>query len=112
MTQDSPQLTSVEISIIVIDLEPRADYDLACKIKPQMMSALSSARHTQINGASVSQISTHMLQLLVSASLSFVHAHITFELKDPSPDLCDALADIGLKPDLSPIHTERVEAAQ
>lgn len=52
-------------------------------------------------GSLVERVSTAAIQVLLAAAAAARRQGLAFYLRDPSPALADALADLGLPPDFS-----------
>jgi chemotaxis protein CheX len=85
-------------------LPPSLDLLAAGPLCRQLQERLLSGAPMMLDGGAVDRVSTPCLQLLVASRRSAEARGLRFELREPSPVLSEALADLGLQQFLAAVE--------
>jgi anti-anti-sigma regulatory factor len=84
-----------------VNLPSLLDLAAADPLCRALRERLLAAVPIHVTGSRVERVSTSCIQVLLAAAADARAHRLAFRLRDPSPALADALADLGVTPELS-----------
>jgi len=88
--------TVVEEDGGVLALPAMLDLTAAEPLQRRLLNRVRSGDPLVVAGAAVERVSTAVVQVLLAALADSRSRDVAFHLRDPSPSLADALADLGV----------------